>query len=167
MKSATGEPLSSGDVRELTAVAASTLNVWTISGLVGKRHREPCGQGNSRTYSALEALAVAAGVRWMNAGADPERVAGVVRLVASKPLEHLEAEFGQGRTFPVPQVMLRGIALPLPGHGIFVVPEKRSRAARLMHELDLGRLWEELKVKIKNLTPRRRGRRPKKRVSNQ
>ena len=60
----------------------------------------------------------------------------------------------------MPAVMLNGFEIPRTG-GIFIEPERKGGAARLMADLDLGRLWNEVKAKIAGLgSPPRRGRRP-------
>ena len=155
-------PLTAGEVCSVSGVASSTLDRWTAAGLLGpdKSGREQ-GRGHHRTFTAIEALALAAGMRWVKAGADADRVQGVVRFIARQPLEHLEAEFAAGRTFPVPPVMLKGFVVPGAG-GIFIKPETKGGAVRLMNDLDLARLWDDVQAKIAKLgNPPKRGRRPK------
>lgn len=153
--------LSSGDIVELTDVPLATLHRWVVGGLLGMDKAGSTGRGVSRTYSQMDALAVAAGVRWAREGAEPERVAAVIRFMALQHLEHLEAEFAAGKTIPVPNVMLQGLELPGTG-GNFIAPTREGPVARLMQELDLSRLWKEVKAKIAKLgAPRKRGRRPK------
>jgi hypothetical protein len=129
-----------------------------MNGLLGKEHGEPVGHGKQRTYTVVETLAVAAGMAWWNAGADSERVNSIVRFVASLHMEHIEAEFGRGRTFAVPPIMLQAFVLPISGCGIFIERETTGPAARLMYELDLQRIWNELKTKLEKLKPTKRGR---------
>lgn len=150
--------LTSGDVCEVAGCPINTLDSWTARGLLGLDKATRSGRGNHRSYTPIAALAVAAGVRWQKAGADPERVASVIQFIARQPKEHLEASFVEGKTFPVPAVMLQGFELNGTG-GMFIVPEREGGAARLFEELDLARCWEEVLAKIAKLPPqRKRGR---------
>lgn len=169
-----GIRLTSGDVCEIAGVTLSMLDRWAAAWLVGKA-RGGEGHGFHRTYSPVEALAITAGNRWRMLGADPGRVAGVVRFVGRLSLEQLEAELTAGRTFPVPAVMVGELELPGVG-GIMVEPPLNSpgldpQARELMRKLDLGCCWSEVKRKIARLAsrPGRRRRGPKgkrARVSN-
>jgi hypothetical protein len=160
----TGDMLAVTGVAPGTGVAAGTLHEWCQSGALGAALAGPRGSGVNREYTVEQVLAVACAVAWQRAGADPFRVASVLRFLAWQPLEHIEAEIAAGRTFPVPQIMLKDeFIMPVPGTGIFIEPQKEGPAARLFAELDLGVIWARVKAAIARLPASRpRGRRPRK-----
>ena len=152
---------TNGDMVEVAGIPTSTLDRWLTAGLLGPQHTQRSGRGVHRTFTVVELLAVAAGVRWARAEAEPERVASVVRFIARLNLELIEANFAADRTFPVPAVMLQGFELPGTG-GIFITPQIDGPAGKLFRELDLARCWEDVKVRIATLPERRvRGRKAK------
>lgn len=154
--------ISSGDVCEIARISTKTLVRWIEVGMLRSAPAKQ-GKGQHHNYSRVDVLAVLAGARWRASGASPERVAGVVRFVSGMTLEHLEAEFAAGRTFPVPVEMLGGFELPKPG-GILIAPEREGPVAPIMAKLDLAEMWAEVNHKIAKLTsqaakkPRKRGR---------
>jgi hypothetical protein len=154
--------LSSGDVCEIAGVHENNLDRWAAAWLTG-RAAGGRGPGRHRRYMLIEVLAVYAGARWRAEGADPYRVAGVVWFVARLALEYMEAEFEQGRTFPVPAVMLAGAELP--GGGVLIDPTKPTDSGtspgvrELMVRLDLRRCWEEVKARAAEVRQRRQARR--------
>jgi hypothetical protein len=149
---------SSGDVAEIAGVNVQTVKRWVEAGLLPKT---ATGQGHHRTYTMSDAIAVAAGALYRREGADPGRIQGVVKFLAGRPVEQLEADFAAGRTFPVPAVML-GADCWLPG--VMIAPPTDSEltpgAKRLMQRLDLVVVVAAVKAKTEKLAarPRKPGR---------
>src|SRR5205809_545657 len=50
------------------------------------------GQGHFQHLTPVQVLALAAGMEWREAGANPLRVQELVAFIARQPLEHIEAE---------------------------------------------------------------------------
>src|SRR5262245_55805585 len=96
---------TSGDVCRITAIPANTLDRWVVMGLLTPANTGQ-GTGRHRIYRLGEVVAVAAGLKYREEGAGMDRIAGVVRLLASLPIERLETHFEKGETFPVPAMML-------------------------------------------------------------
>jgi hypothetical protein len=153
---------STGDAVAVSGVPPSTFDKWLAAGLLGAQYTERAGRGVHRTFSVMELLAVAAGVRWAKAGAEPERVHSLISFVAKQNLKHIEAEFAAGRTFAVPPVMLV-LLVPIKGTGTFVAPVTTGPTARLFKELDLAGCWKDLQAAISKL-PEKRARGRRKRV---
>jgi hypothetical protein len=153
---------STGDAVAVSGVPPSTFDKWLAAGLLGEQYTERAGRGVHRTFSVMELLAVVAGVLWAKAGAEPERVHSLISFVAKQNLEYLEAEFGAGRTFCVPPVMLIPI-VPVPNTGTFIKPEPTSATAKLFRELDLAACWKDVQAAIAKL-PEKRARGRRKRV---
>jgi hypothetical protein len=149
---------SSGDVAEIAGVNVQTVKRWVEAGLLPKT---AVGQGHHRTYTIAECIAVAAGALYRREGADPGRIQGVVKFLAGRPLEQLEADFAVGLTFPVPAVML-GADCWLPG--VMIAPPTDTAlspgAKRLMERLDLVAVVAQVKAKVEKLTarPKKKGR---------
>lgn len=55
--------------------------------------------------------------------------------------DNLEANFADGKTFPNPGVRIGDVDIP--HSGFFMKPE-----TPLMHELDLAKLWREVKARV-------------------
>jgi hypothetical protein len=137
--------------------------------LLGKDKAKRLGRGIQRSYSPLEVIAIAAGIRWMQEGAEPDRVKGIIRFVAGLTAEHMEAAFAEGRTFPVPREMFGEFELPI--GGMLIKPpidDSMSEGSReLMRRLDLRPLWDKVKSRISNMgEPQKRGRKPKRRLDS-
>lgn len=153
--------LTSGDVCEIAGIPLNTLDRWVTAGLLDPANSGR-GHGRHRVYSIGEALAVAAGALYRREGADPGRVAGVVRLLASLGIERVEAEFDAGRTFPVPGALIGHAEIP----GFMnEPPDPRTMSpgtAALMKRLDLVEVYAAVRRKVKALdrrpTRRTRGR---------
>jgi hypothetical protein len=131
--------LTSGDVCRLTGIALNTLDRWVASGFLSPANKGK-GTGRHRIYTLGEAVAVAAGLKYREQGAGPDRVQGVVRLLAGMPLERLEAELAAGNTFPVPAMLLGDTPRPdcwLPGMMIRPPHNLPVGAAALIARLDL------------------------------
>jgi hypothetical protein len=117
----------------------------------------------------MDALAIAAGLRWMQEGAEPDRVKGIIRFVAGLTVERMEQAFSAGETFAVPQEMLGDYELPVGGSLITppLDPSMSEGVRQLVNRLDLKLLWDEVKAGISNLgEPRKRGRKPKRRLDS-
>jgi hypothetical protein len=164
--------LSTGDVVRVTGIAPMMLNRWCLDGLIQPLN-EGQGTGVHRVFTLMETIAVAAGVRYREEGARPERVHGVVRLLGSMTLERFEQHLSQGETFPVPACLLDQLdearpACWLPGMMIVPPPDLAPGLAALMAKLDLGRICQEVKAKVEQLKsqPRtKRGRKKRHRAS--
>jgi hypothetical protein len=141
--------LTTGDLASLTGVPANTIGYWAA-----RRWVDPVnngrGDGYTRIYSVMQALAAAAGAVWRREGADWPRVEGLVRFVSRMTQEYMEAEFAAGRTFPVPAILIGEEVLP--GEGLLIMPQVdlgvSEGARRLQQALDLGAIWEDLKRKL-------------------
>jgi DNA-binding transcriptional MerR regulator len=165
------DTFSTGDVIAVVqevvgALSPATLHYWCAQGLLGESVRGQSGSGSRREFTPMQLLALAEAVAWQRAYADPGRVADVLRFLARQKLDFVEAELAAGRTFPVPQIMLRDeFIMPVPGTGIFVEPQLQpgeEKAAKLLAELDLAVIWRKVKAAIAKLPPSRpRGRRRK------
>jgi hypothetical protein len=144
--------MSSGDVCEIAGISMATLDRWVAAGWVGLQNAFE-GHGRHRTYTLGQCLAVAAGALYRAAGAAPERVAGVVKLLSDLGIERLEAEMERGRTFPLPAVLPGG---DWPGLMIEPPcdPSMTSGALALMRRLDLAALYEGVQQKIAQLSRR-------------
>jgi hypothetical protein len=101
--------LTTGDVSEVTGIHPNTFDRWVTAGLLGPAGSGR-GPGRHRRYTESEVLAVAVGMRYRGLGADDGRVAGVVKYLAGVSPEQLEAHLNDGRTFVVPEMLLRRVA---------------------------------------------------------
>jgi len=145
---------SAGEVCEVTGLHLNNIDRWSTAWLQGKAagHR---GSGTHRRYTLIECLALYAGARWRAEGADPGRVAGVVYFVSRLHREQLEAAFEEGRTFPVPEVMLGNVSLPGGGMLLEPVNDPDNPSLRvLMDALDLKRCWEHVLERVAELRSR-------------
>jgi hypothetical protein len=150
--------LTSGDVCEIAGIPMTTLDRWVAAGFVGPDDAF-AGHGRHRAYTLTQCLAIAAGARWRDEGARPEPVGGVVRLVASLGIKRVEAEIKEGRTLPMPGVMIGSDLIP----GMMIEPPEdvSDGVAARMKRLDLARVYGAVKEKIAELSRRpanRRGR---------
>lgn len=135
--------ISPGSLRRLTGIPQNTLARWCADGIL--RPVGGKGRGNRRRFRIEDVIAAAAGVVYRREGADPGRVLGVVSLLASMPLERLEADLEAGRTFPVPGAMLGDSALP----GFLIEPPKvPPEAEGLMKRLDLAAIVRDVKNRL-------------------
>jgi hypothetical protein len=101
-------------------------------------------------------LALYVGARWRDEGADPGRVASVVYYVARLHLEQMEAAFEEGRTFPVPSLMVGDVVMPGGGMLIRPVAEPGSSPGvrELFRKLDLETCWREVLHRIEEIRSR-------------
>jgi MerR-like DNA binding protein len=146
--------LSSGDVCEIAGIPMNTLDRWVGAGFVGPENAFE-GHGRHRTYTLEQCLAVAAAACYRAEGADPNRVAGIIRFVIACGIDWLEKEMAEGRTLPVPGAMLGSILLP----GVMVEPivndpSNAPATLALMRRLDLKAIWEDVKRKVDQLSRR-------------
>jgi hypothetical protein len=134
----------------VSGVHPQTLRNWCAAGLLRPAQPGTTGTGRGHRFSLAQVFALAAGMLYRREGAAPDRVAGVVRLLAGMPGERLEAHLREGETFPVPAVLLGDAPRPdcwLPGLLIrppYDDPSLSPGAAALMRRLDLGPLWEKV-----------------------
>src|SRR5688500_17334148 len=102
---------TTSDIREITGIPVNTIDRWVesygVTPLSGGRH---CG--DQRYFSLAQLIAFAVAARYRDEGAGPERVAGVLRFLAGRPLEQLENDIAAGRTLPVPGPMIGDVEWP-------------------------------------------------------
>ncbi|MFL5909281.1 MAG: hypothetical protein ACJ768_01740 [Gaiellaceae bacterium] len=154
------------------ALTVPNLERWVLQGLLGpfRRHRQE--RGNPRDFGRVElVLAVVAGCRYRQEGAGADRVQGVVKLIASRPWELLEADLDAGRTFPVTEAMVErvageeGIRVPAVKRiGWMIEPPPAETlspgAAELLRKVDLAELLKVVRAEVDRLTggePRKKG----------
>jgi hypothetical protein len=150
--------LTAGDVCRIAGIHPNTLDRWVTAGLLDPANSGR-GTGTHRLYSLAQCVAVAAGIRYRDEGAGPDRVFGIVRFLASLSLERLEAEIAAGRSFPVPDTLLGDAPRPdcwLPG--VMIEPPSESEmspgAAALMRRVALPAIVESVKRKVAELSRR-------------
>jgi hypothetical protein len=156
--------LTAGDVCRIAGIHSNSLDRWVTAGLLDPANFGR-GTGTHRLYSLAQCFAVAAGIRYRDEGADPGRVAGVVKFLAGQTLERLEAEFATGRTYPVPATLLEraaaeeDVALPdawIPG--FLMEPPNLDKlspgTAKLLRRIDLVPILAEVKRKVEELSRR-------------
>ena len=146
--------LTKSDLCRITGIGATALDRLVAAGLLQPENTGQ-GTGRHRIYALSDAVAVAVGLRYRNEGAGTDRVAGVVRLLASMPLERLEAHLEKGETFPVPAMLLGDTTRPdcwIEGMMI-VPPDVPPAAAKLMKRLDLSAICRDVKTKAAKLHP--------------
>jgi len=144
--------LTSGDVCEIAGVPMNTLDRWVAAGHVGPAAAFE-GHGRHRTYTLGQCVAVAAGARWRAEGASPERVGGIIRLIATLRIERIEAEIEAGRTLPMPGVLLGNDLIP----GAMIAPPADALsggAADRLRRLDLAGVCEVVRAKVAELSRR-------------
>jgi hypothetical protein len=146
-------------------VNAQTLRNWISGGLIFPVERGKTGTENSHRFSAIQVLAVAAGVRHQHEGSTPERAIGVMVYVAGLDEGAMEKAFDEGRTFPVPaSIMERAASLEqsivvLPGE-LIALPDSPSltvTSRQLMKRLDLKTLWDEVRKKLSKFDTEAKG----------
>jgi hypothetical protein len=145
---------------EVAGVAAQTVRNWVALGLLRPAQPGTTGTGRGHRLNMAQVLALAAAAVHRELGADPGRVAGVVRLLAGMSVERLEAELAAGRTYPVPAALLGVEPRPacwLPGMLVRPPaddPTLTPAAAAMLKKLDLAPLWERVRRDAERLARR-------------
>ena len=141
---------TAGDVCAVSGIAPKMLERWTLAGLVRPANNRR-GKGRHRLYGLGDVVAVAAGIRSRDAGADYDRVPGIVRFLSGLGVTRLERELAAGRTFPVPGAMFGVTWMP----GLMIEPptgEMSPGAALLIHRLNLATIYADVRKKVEELT---------------
>lgn len=144
---------------EMSGVGVQPIRNLIATGVIRPIRHGTSGAGKGHRLSLVQVLAIVAFARYREAGAGPERASGVLRFLAKLSQEKLEANFADGRTFPVPESLLHqaaqeeGVELPSRIEGMLVEPPSppTPQAAELFRRLDLVALWDELKQKAEGL----------------
>ncbi len=141
-------------VCEVSGVKPQALRNMVTYGLIEPAQAGTTGIGNGHRFSKSQALALYAGTRYREEGATDIRAAGVVKFLAGRPWEELEADIAAGRTFPVPGTLLKdnGILIELPG--VMIKPpydQVSPKVAAAMRRLDLKAVKEEIERRIARL----------------
>jgi DNA-binding transcriptional MerR regulator len=145
--------LTAGDVQRITGVAPMTLNRWIADGFLSPENSGR-GHGHHRLYTLCDVIAIAAGLRFKDEGAGPDRVRGVVRLVSGLGMAELRKQLAQGRWFPAPGAMLDAEYLPgfLFDPDVEFNPLEMSLTARaLLKKLDLRKVVANVERSVAKL----------------
>lgn len=142
--------LNAGDICRLTGVRDRLLDRWATAGVLRPVNNHK-GHGRHRIYTFDDLVAVFIGQRYLDAGAPPERAAGVVALLSKLGHVGLEHELAVGRTVPVPRSRSLFDLLP---DDVMIEPERLTgllserQIEVLLVQLDTRVLYEEVKAKV-------------------
>ncbi|WP_390621226.1 MerR family transcriptional regulator [Urbifossiella limnaea] len=103
---------TSAELCAITGLPSLTLAQWVGRGLLTPVRVGGRGRGFPHLFSQTQVLAVMAGLRWREAGAGADWVAGVVKCLGSLDATTLESAIADGRTYTVPAARLGGEWVP-------------------------------------------------------
>lgn len=144
--------LSSRQVCQITGITPRHLLRWVEFDFVKPQHADD-PTGMKHLYTLSQCIAIATAWRYRDQGATFDRLVGLLQYLSNLPVERLEAELEDGRTFPVPSTMIGMDWIP----GMMVsLPKGMPREARqLAKRLDMRPIVKDVMRKVDRLPPPR------------
>lgn len=152
--------MSLEEVAQLTGFPERGLKMWLKADIIRSAGEFKEGEESVTTFEPNTVFALYVGSCYRREKAPPARVEGIVKFLATVSLDKVRQEIADGRTMPVPSMLVNKAALStgktVPSDwkpGMFVRPnygdDSLSLGARvMMRRLDLAQLWNDFVSKV-------------------
>jgi len=146
--------LTSGDVCEIAGIQQNTLDYWVNREVIQPVNNAMNGTGRHRTFSTMQAVAVAYGNAWRREGCSLAMIKPIVQFVANMSEAELEKELAAGRTVMMPLSNKAKLTFGLVDVAPMLGPEATRDQRLTLSNLDLDRCYAQVKRHIKKLGER-------------
>lgn len=152
--------LSIDEVAKLTGFPELGLRLWLKADIIRSAGEFTEGSEEVTVFEPQVAFALYVGSCYRREKAPAVRVEGIVKFLAGVPLDKVQLEIAEGRTVPVPAVLVNkaaaatGKTVPIDWRpGMFTRPDYGHPSLSLstmilMRRLDLAQLWNEFVAKV-------------------
>lgn len=132
------------NVAKFSGLRAQAIRNMITAGFIKPALIGTTGRGQGHRLSLAQAVGLAAFKVYRDNGASADRALGVFKLVESLGLEKLEHEIAEGRSLPVPSVMLGDGPRPACWAMGMMVEPPEGAPADLLRKLDLAKIVKQV-----------------------